>query len=93
MASRYHVFLRKITIRIPQTWSTKSNYQSVSQSEGSKSDIIIDDNEDAIDDKPYTLGQTGCGREAMFTVYTPGIIRQGNTGNYGNLGKLFRKKG
>ncbi|VDI30182.1 calcium-activated chloride channel regulator 3/4, partial [Mytilus galloprovincialis] len=84
-ASRYNVYLRNITIRIPSAWKKKNFYQSVSGFGGASSDIIIDEPNPLVGNTPYTFGQTICGKSAQYIHFTPELINQGNTGNFGNL--------
>ncbi|XP_063442695.1 calcium-activated chloride channel regulator 1-like [Mytilus trossulus] len=87
IATKYHVYLREITIIIPSTWSNNGAYSSISSSIAKKAHVKIGEYPDYKSPFAWTYGK--CGKEGLYIHFTTDLLKAGTSGGYGNLGIVF----
>ncbi|XP_052061931.1 calcium-activated chloride channel regulator 1-like isoform X2 [Mytilus californianus] len=87
IATKYHVYLKEITITIPSTWSNTGDYSFISSSIAKNAHVKIGEYPDKKNPFARTYGK--CGVEGIFIHFTTDVLNAGNSGNYGNLGIVF----
>ncbi|VDI07294.1 Hypothetical predicted protein [Mytilus galloprovincialis] len=87
IATKYHVYLKEITIIIPSTWSNNGAYSYISSSIAKNAHVKIGEYPDYKSPFARTYGK--CGKEGLFIHFTTDLVKAGDSGGYGNLGKVF----
>ncbi|XP_053549661.1 calcium-activated chloride channel regulator 1-like [Bombina bombina] len=73
-ATQQRLFIRKVKILIPTTWSKLSNYTKPKTETYDKADIIIANPFLKYGDEPYTLQYGGCGEPGKYIHLTPAFM-------------------
>ncbi|XP_052061932.1 calcium-activated chloride channel regulator 4-like [Mytilus californianus] len=89
IASKYNVYLKEVTIRVPESWSNSGQYNLTSISSNKEGVIRIADVKTGDRNNPFVHGLPGCGLSGQYIHFTTDVLNQGNNGNYGNIGTVF----
>ncbi|XP_063284155.1 calcium-activated chloride channel regulator 1-like [Pelobates fuscus] len=88
-STKNRVFIRKVKIVIPKTWSTNSQYGRPKTESFDGADVIIAD-PFYQGDEPYTLQYGGCGEKGKYIHFTPNFLLNDTLLHiYGPRGRLF----
>ncbi|CAG2205203.1 unnamed protein product [Mytilus edulis] len=87
IATKYHVYLKEITIIIPSTWSNNGAYSYISSSIAKNAHVKIGEYPDYKSPFARTYGK--CGKEGLYIHFTTDLVKAGDSGGYGNLGIVF----
>ncbi|XP_034356317.1 calcium-activated chloride channel regulator 3A-1-like [Arvicanthis niloticus] len=88
-ASRGRVYFRNISILVPMTWKSKSEYLVPRRESYHKADVIIAKPHLKYGDDPYTLQYGQCGDRGQYIHFTPNFLLTDNFRTYGPRGRVF----
>ncbi|KAM5159946.1 calcium-activated chloride channel regulator 1-like [Callospermophilus lateralis] len=88
-ATERRVYFRNVSILIPVTWESKSEYLMPKQESYDQADVIVADPYLKYGDDPYTLQYGQCGEKGQYIHFTPNFLLTDNMSIYGPRGKVF----
>ncbi|KAM9107714.1 LOW QUALITY PROTEIN: calcium-activated chloride channel regulator 1-like [Megaptera novaeangliae] len=87
-ATKRRVYFRNVSILIPMTWKSKSEYLMPKQEAYDQADVIVANPYLKYGDDPYTLQQGKCGEKGQYIHFTPNFLLTNNLPIYGS-GRVF----
>ncbi|XP_021051456.1 calcium-activated chloride channel regulator 3A-1 [Mus pahari] len=88
-ASQGRVYFRNISILVPMTWKSKSEYLMPKRESYDKADVIVADPHLQYGNDPYTLQYGQCGDRGQYIHFTPNFLLTDNLQIYGPRGRVF----
>ncbi|XP_031231592.1 calcium-activated chloride channel regulator 3A-1-like [Mastomys coucha] len=88
-ASQRRFYFRNISILVPMTWKSKSEYLLPKRESYDKADVIVADPYLKYGDDPYTLQYGQCGDKGQYIHFTPNFLLTDNLRIYGPRGRVF----
>ncbi|XP_059122364.1 calcium-activated chloride channel regulator 3A-1-like [Peromyscus eremicus] len=88
-ASKGRFYFRKVSILVPMTWKSKSEYLMPKRESYDKADVIVADPYLKNRDDPYTLQYGQCGDRGQYIHFTPNFLLTDNLPMYGPRGRVF----
>ncbi|XP_004639370.3 calcium-activated chloride channel regulator 1 [Octodon degus] len=88
-ATKQRVYFRNVSILIPMTWKSKSDYLMPKQESYDQADVIVADPYPKYGDDPYTLQYGQCGDKGQYIHFTPNFLLTNNSSIYGPRGRVF----
>uniref|UniRef100_A0A8C7ARM1 Calcium-activated chloride channel regulator 1 n=1 Tax=Neovison vison TaxID=452646 RepID=A0A8C7ARM1_NEOVI len=83
------VYFRNVSILIPLTWKSKSEYLMPKQESYDQADVIVANPYLKFGDDPYTLQYGQCGEKGQYIHFTPNFLLTNNLPIYGSRGRVF----
>ncbi|KAM8791745.1 calcium-activated chloride channel regulator 1-like [Rhynchonycteris naso] len=88
-ATKRRIYFRNVSILIPITWKSKSEYLMPKRESYDQADVIVADPYIQYGDDPYTLQYGQCGEKAKYIHFTPHFLLTNNLPMYGSRGRAF----
>ncbi|XDB48564.1 hypothetical protein AB1E18_002149 [Capra hircus] len=88
-ATKRRVYFRNVSILIPMTWKSKSEYLMPKQESYDQADVIVANPYLKYGDDPYTLQYGRCGEKGQYIHFTPNFLLTNNLPIYGSRGRVF----
>ncbi|XP_045657816.1 calcium-activated chloride channel regulator 1-like [Ursus americanus] len=88
-ATKRRVYFRNVSILIPNTWKSKSEYSMPKQESYDQADVIVANPYLKYGDDPYTLQYGQCGEKGQYIHFTPNFLLTNNLPIYGSRGRVF----
>uniref|UniRef100_A0A9L0JAT8 Calcium-activated chloride channel regulator 1 n=1 Tax=Equus asinus TaxID=9793 RepID=A0A9L0JAT8_EQUAS len=88
-ATKRRVYFRNVSILIPMTWKSKSEYLMPKQESYEQADVIVANPYLKYGDDPYTLQYGQCGDKGQYIHFTPNFLLTNNLPIYGSRGRVF----
>ncbi|XP_069334263.1 calcium-activated chloride channel regulator 1-like [Eulemur rufifrons] len=88
-ATQRRAYFRNVSILIPMTWKSKSDYLMPKQESYDQADVIIANPYLKYGDDPYTLQYGQCGEKGQYIHFTPNFLLTNNLPMYGSRGRVF----
>ncbi|XP_051021568.1 calcium-activated chloride channel regulator 3A-1-like [Acomys russatus] len=88
-ASKRRFYFRNISILVPVTWKSKSEYLTPKLESYGQADVIVADPYLKYGDDPYTLQYGQCGDPGQYIHFTPNFLLTDNLAVYGPRGRVF----
>ncbi|CAH6777150.1 calcium-activated chloride channel regulator 3A-1 [Phodopus roborovskii] len=88
-ASKGRFYFRNVSILVPMTWKSKSEYLTPKWESYDKADIIVAEPYLKYGDDPYTLQYGQCGDRGQYIHFTPNFLLTDNLPVYGPRGRVF----
>ncbi|KAM8951560.1 calcium-activated chloride channel regulator 1-like [Lycaon pictus] len=88
-ATKRRVYFRNVSILIPLTWKSKSEYLMPKQESYDQADVIVANPYLKYGDDPYTLQYGQCGEKGQYIHFTPNFLLTNNLPIYGSRGRVF----
>ncbi|XP_038167448.1 calcium-activated chloride channel regulator 3A-1-like [Arvicola amphibius] len=88
-ASKRRFYFRNVSILVPMTWKSKSEYLMQKRESYDKADVIVADPYLKYGDDPYTLQYGQCGDRGQYIHFTPNFLLTDNLRIYGPRGRVF----
>ncbi|KAM7317840.1 hypothetical protein ACRRTK_022577 [Alexandromys fortis] len=88
-ASKRRFYFRNVSILVPMTWKSKSEYLMPKRESYDKADVIVADPYLKYGDDPYTLQYGQCGDRGQYIHFTPNFLLADNLRIYGPRGRVF----
>uniref|UniRef100_A0A8C6D0Y2 Calcium-activated chloride channel N-terminal domain-containing protein n=1 Tax=Moschus moschiferus TaxID=68415 RepID=A0A8C6D0Y2_MOSMO len=88
-ATKRRVYFRNVSILIPMTWKSKSEYFIPKQESYDQADVIVANPYLKYGDDPYTLQYGRCGEKGKYLYFTPNFLLTNNFRMYESRGKVF----
>ncbi|XP_038167438.1 calcium-activated chloride channel regulator 3A-1-like [Arvicola amphibius] len=88
-ASKRRFYFRNVSILVPMTWKSKSEYLMPKRESYDKADVIVADPYLKHGDDPYTLQYGQCGDRGQYIHFTPNFLLTDNLRIYGPRGRVF----
>ncbi|XP_071510784.1 calcium-activated chloride channel regulator 1-like [Diadema antillarum] len=90
-ATKRRTYWRNITILIPNTWTPKPEYERARTESFETANVIVDAENPAWEDNPYTLQLGGCGVHGEYIHLTPNFLLDRENSEYiwGPMDKLL----
>ncbi|EHB18738.1 Epithelial chloride channel protein, partial [Heterocephalus glaber] len=88
-ATKRRVYFRNVSILIPTTWKSQSEYLMPKQESYDQADVIVADPYPKYGDDPYTLQYGQCGEKGQYIHFTPSFLLTNNSSIYGPRGRVF----
>ncbi|KAM4873063.1 calcium-activated chloride channel regulator 1-like [Thomomys bottae] len=88
-ATKQTVYFRNVSILIPMTWKSKSEYLLPKQESYEQADVIVAYPYLKYGDDPYTLQYGQCGEKGQYIHFTPNFLLTDNLAIYGPRGRVF----
>ncbi|ERE88785.1 epithelial chloride channel protein, partial [Cricetulus griseus] len=88
-ASKGRFYFRNVSILVPMTWKSKSEYLTPKQESYDKADVIVAEPYLKYGDDPYTLQYGQCGDRGQYIHFTPNFLLTDNLPMYGPRGRVF----
>ncbi|XP_032752498.1 LOW QUALITY PROTEIN: calcium-activated chloride channel regulator 3A-1-like [Rattus rattus] len=88
-ASQGRFYFRNISILVPMTWKSKSEYLMPKRESYDKADVIVANPHLKYGDDPYTLQYGQCGDRGRYIHFTPNFLLTDNLSIYGPRGRVF----
>nr|Q9Y6N3.1 RecName: Full=Calcium-activated chloride channel regulator family member 3; Short=Calcium-activated chloride channel family member 3; Short=hCLCA3; Flags: Precursor [Homo sapiens]AAD23734.1 CLCA homolog [Homo sapiens] len=88
-ATKQRAYFRNVSILIPMTYKSKSEYLIPKQETYDQADVIVADLYLKYGDDPYTLQYGQCGDKGQYIHFTPNFLLTNNLATYGPRGKVF----
>ncbi|KAI5938322.1 calcium-activated chloride channel regulator 1-like [Manis javanica] len=88
-ATKRRVYFRNVSILIPMTWMSKSEYLIPKQESYDQADVIVANPYLKYGDDPYTLQYGQCGEKGQYIHFTPNFLLANNLPTYGARGRVF----
>uniref|UniRef100_A0A8C0HZU8 Calcium-activated chloride channel N-terminal domain-containing protein n=1 Tax=Balaenoptera musculus TaxID=9771 RepID=A0A8C0HZU8_BALMU len=83
-ATKRRVYFRNVSILIPMTWKSKSEYLMPKQEAYDQADVIVANPYLKYGDDPYTLQHGKCGEKGQYIHFTPNFLLTNNLPIYGS---------
>ncbi|XP_054422812.1 calcium-activated chloride channel regulator 1-like [Pteronotus mesoamericanus] len=88
-ATKRRFYFRSVSILIPVTWRSKSEYLMPRQESYDRADVIVANPYLKYGDDPYTLQYGQCGEKGQYIHFTPNFLLTNNLPVYGSRGRAF----
>ncbi|XP_053777202.1 calcium-activated chloride channel regulator 1-like [Desmodus rotundus] len=88
-ATKRRFYFRSVSILIPMTWKSKSEYLMPKQESYDQADVIVANPYLKYGDDPYTLQYGQCGEKGQYIHFTPNFLSTNNLPMYGSRGRVF----
>ncbi|XP_075837278.1 calcium-activated chloride channel regulator 3A-1-like [Microtus pennsylvanicus] len=88
-ASKGRFYFRNVSILVPMTWKSKSEYLMPKRESYDKAEVIVADPYLKYGDEPYTLHYRQCGDRGQYIHFTPNFLLTDNLLMYGPRGRVF----
>ncbi|XP_045403558.1 calcium-activated chloride channel regulator 1-like [Lemur catta] len=88
-ATQRRAYFKNVSILIPMTWKSKSEYLMPKQESYDQADVIIANPYLKYGDDPYTLQYGQCGEKGQYIHFTPNFLLTNNLPMYGPRGRVF----
>ncbi|EDL12019.1 mCG141954, isoform CRA_b [Mus musculus] len=88
-ATERRFYFRNVSILVPITWKSKTEYLTPKQESYDQADVIVADPHLQHGDDPYTLQYGQCGDRGQYIHFTPNFLLTDNLGIYGPRGRVF----
>ncbi|KAL1772407.1 epithelial chloride channel protein-like [Sigmodon hispidus] len=88
-ATKTRLYFRNVSILVPMTWKSKSEYLTPKRESYDKADVIVADPHLKYGDDPYTLQYGQCGDRGQYIHFTPNFLLADNLSIYGPRGRVF----
>ncbi|XP_036208489.1 calcium-activated chloride channel regulator 1-like [Myotis myotis] len=88
-ATKRRIYFRNVSILIPVTWKSKSEYLMSKQESYEQADVIVANPYLKYGDDPYTLQYGQCGEKGQYIHFTPNFLLTNNLHTYGSPGRVF----
>ncbi|XP_006093988.1 calcium-activated chloride channel regulator 1-like [Myotis lucifugus] len=88
-ATKRRIYFRNVSILIPVTWKSKSEYLMSKQESYEQADVIVANPYLKYGDDPYTLQYGQCGEKGQYIHFTPNFFLTNNLHIYGSPGRVF----
>lgn len=88
-ATKRRFYFRNISILVPMTWKSKSEYLLPKRESFDKADVIVADPYAKSTDFPYTLQYGQCGQRGKYIHFTPNFLLTENLNIFGPRGRVF----
>ncbi|XP_070642274.1 calcium-activated chloride channel regulator 1 isoform X2 [Bos indicus] len=88
-ATKRRVYFRNVSILIPMTWKSKSEYLMPKQESYDQAEVIVANPYLKHGDDPYTLQYGRCGEKGQYIHFTPNFLLTNNLPIYGSRGRAF----
>ncbi|XP_059544966.1 calcium-activated chloride channel regulator 1-like [Myotis daubentonii] len=88
-ATKRRIYFRNVSILIPVTWKSKSEYLMSKQESYEQADVIVANPYLKYGDDPYTLQYGQCGEKGQYIHFTPNFLLTNNLHIYGSPGRVF----
>ncbi|XP_008057657.1 epithelial chloride channel protein-like [Carlito syrichta] len=88
-ATKRRAYFRTVSILIPMTWKSKSEYLMPKQESYDQADVIVATPYLKYGDDPYTLQYGQCGDKGQYIHFTPNFLLANNLPIYGPRGRVF----
>ncbi|KAF4021614.1 hypothetical protein G4228_013559 [Cervus hanglu yarkandensis] len=88
-ATKRRVYFRNVSILIPMTWKSKSEYLMPKQESYDQAEVIVANPYLKHGDDPYTLQYGRCGEKGQYIHFTPDFLLNNNLPIYGSRGRAF----
>ncbi|XP_066232813.1 calcium-activated chloride channel regulator 1-like isoform X1 [Saccopteryx leptura] len=88
-ATERRIYFRNVSILIPMTWKSKSEYLMPKRESYDQADIIVANPYLKYGDDPYTLQYGQCGDKGQYIHFTPNFLLTNNLPIYGSRGRVF----
>ncbi|KAM6167937.1 calcium-activated chloride channel regulator 1-like [Erethizon dorsatum] len=88
-ATKQRVYFRNVSILIPMTWKSKSEYLMPKQESYDQADVIVAAPYPKHGNDPYTLQYGQCGEKGQYIHFTPSFLLTNNSSIYGPRGRVF----
>uniref|UniRef100_A0A8C2VEV9 Calcium-activated chloride channel N-terminal domain-containing protein n=1 Tax=Chinchilla lanigera TaxID=34839 RepID=A0A8C2VEV9_CHILA len=88
-ATKQRVYFKNVSILIPMTWKSKSEYLMPKQESYDQADVIVADPHPKYGNDPYTLQYGQCGEKGQYIHFTPSFLLTNNSSIYGPRGRVF----
>ncbi|EDL82385.1 rCG29121 [Rattus norvegicus] len=82
-------YFRNVSILVPITWKSKTEYLTPKQESYDQADVIVADPHLKYGDDPYTLQYGQCGDRGQYIHFTPNFLLIDNLIIYGPRGRVF----
>nr|XP_034356329.1 calcium-activated chloride channel regulator 3A-1-like isoform X2 [Arvicanthis niloticus] len=88
-ATEGRFYFRNVSILVPTTWKSKTEYLTPKQESYDQADVIVADPHLKYGDDPYTLQYGQCGDRGQYIHFTPNFLLTDNMNIYGPRGRVF----
>ncbi|XP_057570051.1 calcium-activated chloride channel regulator 1 isoform X2 [Hippopotamus amphibius kiboko] len=88
-ATKRRVYFRNVSILIPMTWKSKSEYLMPKQESYDQADVIVANPYLKYGNDPYTLQYGKCGEKGQYIHFTPNFLLTNDLPIYGSRGRVF----
>ncbi|XP_031231589.1 calcium-activated chloride channel regulator 3A-1-like isoform X1 [Mastomys coucha] len=88
-ATKRRFYFRNVSILVPITWKSKTEYLTPKQESYDQADVIVADPYLKYGDDPYTLQYGQCGDRGQYIHFTPNFLLTDNLRIYGPRGRVF----
>nr|XP_010972959.2 calcium-activated chloride channel regulator 1 [Camelus dromedarius] len=88
-ATKRRVYFRNVSILVPITWKSKSEYLTPKQESYDQADVIVANPNLKYGDDPYTLQYGQCGEKGQYMHFTPNFLLTDNLPVYGPRGRVL----
>ncbi|XP_021052186.1 calcium-activated chloride channel regulator 3A-1-like [Mus pahari] len=88
-ATERRFYFRNVSILVPITWKSKTEYLTPKQESYDQADVIVADPHLQYGDDPYTLQYGQCGDRGQYIHFTPNFLLTDNLQIYGPRGRVF----
>ncbi|XP_011932400.1 PREDICTED: epithelial chloride channel protein-like [Cercocebus atys] len=88
-ATKRRAYFRNVSILVPITWKSKSEYLIPKQESYDQADVLVADPHLKYGDDPYTLQYGQCGDKGQYIHFTPNFLLTNNLLTYGPRGRVF----
>ncbi|XP_074077861.1 calcium-activated chloride channel regulator 1-like [Macrotis lagotis] len=88
-ATSKRTYFRNVSILLPMTWTSKSEYLTPRLESYEQADVIVADPYVKYGNDPYTLQYGQCGEKGRYIHLTPNFLLDDNLHIYGPRGKVF----
>ncbi|XP_008580566.1 PREDICTED: LOW QUALITY PROTEIN: epithelial chloride channel protein-like [Galeopterus variegatus] len=88
-ATKRRAYFRNVSILIPMTWKSKSEYLMPKQESYDQAEVIVANPYPKYGDDPYTLQYGQCGEKGQYIHFTPNFLLTNNLPIYGPRGRVF----
>ncbi|KAM8789740.1 calcium-activated chloride channel regulator 1-like [Rhynchonycteris naso] len=88
-ATKRRIYFRNVSILIPMTWKSKSEYLKPKHESYDQADVIVANPYLKYGDDPYTLQYGQCGDKGQYIHFTPNFLLTNHFPIYGSRGRVF----
>ncbi|XP_066124836.1 calcium-activated chloride channel regulator 1-like [Saccopteryx bilineata] len=88
-ATKRRIYFKNVSILIPMTWKSKSEYLMPKRESYDQADVIVANPYLKYGDDPYTLQYGQCGDKGQYIHFTPNFLLTNNFPIYGSRGRVF----
>ncbi|XP_060081392.1 calcium-activated chloride channel regulator 1-like [Ylistrum balloti] len=88
-ATKNLVYFKEITIVVPKSWSSSTQYTTSSGSVSSSMDFLVDTAKPETGNTPYVHGLTKCGGQGLYAHVTPELMLTSQSIGYGPIEKIL----